>query len=69
LLDDRLHLLALARAAAEENQLPLDELILLTRQRGNVLGLRNTSFAVTGGAQFGLSLTAAMSRRGPKTRS
>ena len=56
LLDDRLHLFVLARTAAEENQLPLDELILLPRQRGDVLGLRDAIFAMTAGAQFGLFL-------------
>ena len=56
LLDDRLHLLVLARAGAKENQLPLNELIGLAGERGNVLGLRNAAFAVTADAQFGLFL-------------
>src|SRR6185312_9342085 len=56
LLDDRLHLLVLACAAAEENQLPLDELILLPRQRGDVFGLRDAVVTVTARAQFGLFL-------------
>ena len=67
LLDDRLHLLVLARAAAEEHQLPLNELIRLARQRGNVLGLRNAVFAVTAGAEFGLFLAGGDDRRrGPE---
>src|SRR5258707_3077722 len=53
LLDDRLHLIALARAAAEENQLPLNELIGLAGKRGNVFGLRNAGFAVTADAELG----------------
>ena len=56
LLDDRLHLLVLAGAGAEEHQLPLDELIGLRRERGNVLHLRNAVLAVTADAQFGLLL-------------
>src|SRR5258708_37197835 len=56
LLDDRLHLFALARAGPEENQLPLNELIGLAGKRGNVLGLRNAAFAVTADAELGLFL-------------
>jgi hypothetical protein len=55
-LRDRLHLVILARAAAEEHQLPLNELIHLPGQRWNVLGLRNAVFAMTAGADFGLLL-------------
>ena len=56
LLGDRLHQLVLARAAAEEHQLPLSELVGLAGQRGNVLGLRNAPVAVTAGADLGLFL-------------
>ena len=50
LLDDRLHQLVLARTAAEENQLPLDELIRLAGKGGYVVGLRNAVFAMAAAA-------------------
>ncbi len=55
-LDDRLHLLILARAGAEVDEPPLDELVELAGQRGHVLHLRDAVLAVAADAEFGLLL-------------